>query len=87
MFTWNGKWWKKLVFFVVCALASVIFLPCVIPCLVQIVTSIVQSSIMLQGNMEGKNSEKVMLIKEQSDQNAKDMLKQYKKLRKVEVEL
>lgn len=42
---------------------------------------------MLQGNMEGKNSEKVMLIKEQSDQNAKDMLKQYKKLRKVEVEL
>ncbi|XP_068034681.1 3'-5' RNA helicase YTHDC2-like [Anomalospiza imberbis] len=56
----------------------------------KIVTSIVQSSITLQGNLEGKSGEKVTLIKEQSDQNARDMLEHlivHKKLRKVEVEL
>lgn len=70
----------------VCALASVIFLPCAIPCLVGIVTSLVQSSIVLQGNIEGENGKKGMLIKEQRNQNVRDILEQNEKLRKVEVE-
>ncbi|XP_064495958.1 endogenous retrovirus group 3 member 1 Env polyprotein-like [Pseudopipra pipra] len=35
-------WWKKVGFFLLCALASIIFLPCLIPCFIRLIVSVVQ---------------------------------------------
>uniref|UniRef100_A0A8C0VC15 Uncharacterized protein n=1 Tax=Cyanistes caeruleus TaxID=156563 RepID=A0A8C0VC15_CYACU len=38
----QGAWWKKLVFFIKCSIAGVIFLTCLIPCLIRLIHSVVQ---------------------------------------------
>ncbi|XP_023784292.1 endogenous retrovirus group 3 member 1 Env polyprotein-like [Cyanistes caeruleus] len=38
----QGAWWKKLVFFIVCSIAGIIFLPCLIPCFIRLIQSVVQ---------------------------------------------
>ncbi|TRZ09400.1 hypothetical protein HGM15179_017707 [Zosterops borbonicus] len=38
----QGEWWKKLVFFITCSIAGIIFLPCLIPCFIRLIHSVVQ---------------------------------------------
>lgn len=38
----DGAWWNKMVFFVQCSVAGVIFLPCPIPCFIRLIHSVVQ---------------------------------------------
>uniref|UniRef100_A0A8C0VCN9 ENR1 protein n=1 Tax=Cyanistes caeruleus TaxID=156563 RepID=A0A8C0VCN9_CYACU len=38
----QGAWWKKLVFFISCSIARIIFLPCLIPCFIRLIRSVVQ---------------------------------------------
>lgn len=38
----QGAWWKKLVFFIGCSVAGIVFLPCLIPCLIRLIHSVVQ---------------------------------------------
>lgn len=33
----GGNWWNKILFFGLCALTGIIFLPCVLPCLIQLI--------------------------------------------------
>ncbi|RMC20116.1 hypothetical protein DUI87_00966 [Hirundo rustica rustica] len=38
----TGAWWKKVGFFILCSVAGVIFLPCLIPCLIRLIHTVVQ---------------------------------------------
>ncbi|NXQ19529.1 ENR1 protein, partial [Peucedramus taeniatus] len=44
MFSWlpGGTWVKQLLFFLLCAAATLIFLPCMIPCLVQLIQHVIK---------------------------------------------
>lgn len=82
---WDGilgkEWWKKLGFFLLCATASLIFLPCLIPCFIRLITSIVQGMQVVAMPTDPKlamsgTAQKIMVLKRQSD--TKDPLEEAK---------
>ncbi|RMC16605.1 hypothetical protein DUI87_06542 [Hirundo rustica rustica] len=38
----TGDWWKKVGFFILCSVAGLVFLPCLIPCLIRLIHTVVQ---------------------------------------------
>lgn len=77
----GGNWWNKILFFGLCALTGIIFLPCVLPCLIQLITRIVQSS------LEKLTEEKIMMLKtdkqKETPDTDKETYKKYRRLRKL----
>lgn len=77
----GGEWRKKIIFFELCALTSIIFLPCSLPCLIRLITRIIQSS------LEKLSEEKIMVLKtkrqKEAPETAKETYEKYQKLRQL----
>ncbi|RMC08099.1 hypothetical protein DUI87_15130 [Hirundo rustica rustica] len=41
----KGAWWKKVGMIALCAIASLLFIPCMLPCLIRVITTAVQASL------------------------------------------
>lgn len=66
------EWWKKLGFFLLCATAGLIFLPCLIPCFIRLITSVVQGMQLVttpidQKLVSTKTAQRVMVLKKQNN--------------------
>ncbi|RMC21003.1 hypothetical protein DUI87_01859 [Hirundo rustica rustica] len=66
----GAEWWKKLGFFLLCATAGLIFLPCLIPCFIRLITSVVQGMQLM--NMDQKlpittPPQRIMVLKKQNN--------------------
>ncbi|XP_063253201.1 endogenous retrovirus group 3 member 1 Env polyprotein-like isoform X1 [Prinia subflava] len=63
------EWWKKLGFFLLCATAGLIFIPCLIPCFIRLITSVVQGMqlVTLDQKMDTtKTVQKIMVLRKQN---------------------
>lgn len=65
------EWWKKLGFFLLCATAGLIFLPCLIPCFIRLITSVVQGMQVVTMPVDPKlatseMAQKIMVLKKQN---------------------
>lgn len=68
---WDGMlgvaWWKKLGFFMLCILAGLLFLPCLIPCFIKLISSIVEGMQLTAMSMNLKmamasGAQKIMIL-------------------------
>ncbi|RMC21778.1 hypothetical protein DUI87_02647 [Hirundo rustica rustica] len=80
-----GAWWKKVGFFILCSVAGVIFLPCLIPCFIRLIHTVVQGMQIaalptdpeLASGGFGKNSKisKIMKLNEERSRAAEVLTK------------
>lgn len=62
------EWWKKLGFFLLCAVGGLLFLPCLIPCFIRLITSVVQGMLITTDpktlkKIKARRTGKVMMVK------------------------
>ncbi|RMC20063.1 hypothetical protein DUI87_00909 [Hirundo rustica rustica] len=71
----TGDWWKKVGFFILCSVAGLVFLPCLIPCLIRLIHTVVQGmqiaalpmdpELASGGLAKGKATSKIMNLTEE----------------------
>lgn len=82
--SFKGTWWKKAAFITICAIAGLLFLPCILPCLIRAVTSTVGAGIQFsEGSTQKPTKMMWMKNQEQNHENAREIYNKFQKLRKV----
>ncbi|RMB93097.1 hypothetical protein DUI87_30417 [Hirundo rustica rustica] len=86
----KGAWWKKVGMIALCAIASLLFIPCMLPCLIRVITTAVQASLQVSeiNIKEPNNSNRpTRILKLTSNQKepsmAEQIYHQYQELKEV----
>lgn len=85
-------WWKKLGFFMLCALSGLLFLPCLIPCFIRLISSVVEGMQLTAMAMNSKmamasGAQKIMILQKQDNSELKEaslILNKLERLQKIQ---
>lgn len=87
----DGACWNKIMFFVLCSVARILFLPCLIPCFIRLIHSVVQGMQIAIVPVDpelasGSNTLKIMSLGEKKyASNAAEILAKFKKQVKASI--
>ncbi|RMB94278.1 hypothetical protein DUI87_29085 [Hirundo rustica rustica] len=83
----TGDWWKKVGFFILCSVAGLVFLPCLIPCLIRLIHTVVQGmqiaalpmdpELASGGLAKEKATSKIMNLTEERSSTAAQVLEKF----------
>uniref|UniRef100_A0A7M4FGQ1 ENR1 protein n=1 Tax=Crocodylus porosus TaxID=8502 RepID=A0A7M4FGQ1_CROPO len=59
----GGTWWRKVAFVFLCALAGLIFIPCLIPCFIRLITTTVEGMQVATIPLKAQTAAKVMVLR------------------------
>lgn len=91
----NGNWWKNVGFILLCSVAGLLFLPCIIPCFIRLITSTVQGMQLITMPQNPKDPagppQKIMICRTKRDnksettspETVKEIYEKYQVLREI----